>query len=156
MRRPTRTRRLSIAALTSLLAFVVAGGAGIRSLWIADAWNAGDGRGLGLFGGRVTYKHDPSPPFVPSGHISFDASMISPSRRIIGEAIWGFGAGTEVHSLHSRTTPSVVEKVFYVTIPLWPFLLLLLIAPVRWLIARPANAPAFPVIAATTGKARDV
>jgi len=30
--------------------------------------------------------------------------------------------------------------------PLWPMLLLLLIAPVRWLIARPANSPAFPVI----------
>jgi len=34
-----------------------------------------------------------------------------------------------------------------VDVPLWPLLLLLLIAPIRWLIARPANAPAFPVIA---------
>jgi len=34
-----------------------------------------------------------------------------------------------------------------VWVPLWFPLLLLLITPARWLIARPTNAPAFPVIA---------
>ena len=38
-------------------------------------------------------------------------------------------------------------REFQIFIPLWFPLLLLLIAPVRWLIARPQYVPAFPVIA---------
>jgi len=36
--------------------------------------------------------------------------------------------------------------MFSFWIPLWFVLLLLLIAPALWLVARPTNAPAFPVI----------
>jgi len=43
-------------------------------------------------------------------------------------------------------------RFFDIMIPLWLTLLLVLIGPVRWLIARPANAPAFPVITDTKQK----
>src|SRR6185437_12354296 len=41
MRRPTRTRRLSIAAIVSLVAFVVLASAGVRSLFVYDQWDFG-------------------------------------------------------------------------------------------------------------------
>lgn len=152
MRRPTRTRRLSIAAIISLLAFVAVAGAAVTSLRAADAWNDGNGQGARLFVGRVTYELTLDPPFSPSGRVLLNFSAISPSLRNIGEAIWGFRAW------HGFVTNIYVgkEEVYSFSAPLWPILLLLLIAPVRWLIARAQDAPAFPVVTATTGKAKDV
>jgi len=145
MRRPTRTCRLSIAAIVSLLLFAAVAGAGVRSLWIAEAWNDGNGRFVGLFGGRATYQHILDPPFSPSGHVSSDLG-VSPDRRIAGEAIYGVRIGTDSYSRGIRADPSAVQRIFTIHIPLGPILFLLLIVPVRWLVARPANAPAFPVI----------
>ena len=42
--------------------------------------------------------------------------------------------------------PDKQASLFMVNVPIWFPLLLLLIAPVCWLIARPANAPAFPIV----------
>jgi len=145
MRRPIRTLRLSIAAVLSLLAFVVVCAAEVNSFWDVHIWQAETGRTVELFGGRIGYQHPDAPRFGPGGHISFKAALITtPKRRIIADAIWGF----EIRrfAIHSMLDPSDVDKFFLVAAPLWPFILLLLIAPVRWLIARPANAPAFPVV----------
>lgn len=141
MRRPTRTRRLSTAAIVSLLASVAVAGAGIRSMWIQDYWNLGTFRTIrtiALAGGCMRYGCLSGdllagvPP--PRGHISLFR------KRRIDSDIFNFS----VRDFISHSVPAY--RQITVAIPLWFPLLLLLIAPVRWLIALPANAPAFPVI----------
>ena len=139
MRRPTRTRRLSIAAIASLLVFAIFAVAGIRSFWTADGWFDSSGRLIALNAGCLTYWHFSVPNFLPTGHLS---SSSSPDKRAFEQALWGFRVDK-----NSSSDPSGNVSYFRVASPIWPLLILLLIAPVRWLIARPANAPAFPVIA---------
>jgi len=146
MLRPTRTRRLSIAAIASLLAFVVAAAAGARSFWISDTWIFANCQSeIVLRSGSVTgarIKSVGTEGFKRSEHRS---DGVAPEKRNIARAIWGFRAWRIV--LPHRS--GVREEISALDAPLWSLLLLLLIAPVRWLIARPPDAPAFPVIADT-------
>jgi len=141
MRRPTRTRRLSIAAIASSLAFVVVAGAGIRSLWNLDCWENANGRwGIALAGGCAHFNHHSGMvvQYIPIGFYHIDLKL---DRSDAARAIWGFSIDREFVHLKNGN-----GRNFYLHLPLWPLLILLLIAPACWLIARPANAPAFPVV----------
>lgn len=146
MHRPTRTLRLSVAAIVSLLAFVVAAAAGMRSFWISDtlifAFCQSE---IVLSSGCVTCARIKSvgmEGFDRSKHLS---DRVAPDKHNIARAIWGFRAWRIV--LPHRS--GVREEISALEAPLWSLLLLLIIAPARWLLARPANAPAFPIIAET-------
>ena len=137
MRRPTRTRRLSIAATVSLLAFVVVAGAGVRSLWTWDVWTDGNGRVVGLEQGCIIYTHTVAArPDAPSTHLSGNAKDLPVPKNVLGFAV-------ENRVEHNQFGN---EKVFGLRVPVWFPLLLLLIAPVRWIFARPATTMAFPVV----------
>jgi len=140
MRRLARTRRLSIAAMLSLLAFVVLAAAGIRSLWVFDAIgrsNQHGGWAIELADARATFElvlsSGASGP-IGRGHVS---ARLRPNSSIVGRAIWGF---------HAEKTVLPSMQLIQIITPLWLPLLLLLIAPVCWLIARQAKPPAFPVV----------
>jgi len=96
MHRPIRTRRLSIDAIWSLLAFMVVAGAGVRSFWIADELT-GVRNEIGFAGGSVYFSRI-SPPngFDVRGHKSFN---IDPHGRAIFP---GFSTRTVVSPLNSR------------------------------------------------------
>ena len=146
MRRPTRTRRLSIAAIVSLLACVVVTGLGVRSLWIWDAFGSigNEECVFEIFHGCVGYTRT-----MPASPMPFSVDFVHlvgekrPNRYAIEQTLLGFSVKKQNLS---------TSRVIAVTVPIWPLLLLLLIAPIRWLFARPANAPAFPVIVETTQK----
>lgn len=146
MHRPTRTRRLSLAAMVSLLAFVVLAAVGVRSYWTWDEWDLNwrkYGDVITVNRGSVTFRHFVSiiadtPVFGVTGHASGDVRP----EYISYEP--GSIFGLVVRSEHLEA-PFNYER-FIIRIPLWFPLLLLLIAPICWLIARPANAPAFPVV----------
>lgn len=140
MKRPTRTRRLSIAAITSLLAFMALASAGVRSFWTWDGWvfpGEAELTGIMLHRGSIFCVH-------PTGE-----TLQGGIRHVTGPAqadpgfpgsILGFFVSKDLD--HGADG----ERTFALQVPLWFPLLLLLIAPVRWLIARPAEGPAFPVI----------
>ena len=132
MRRPIRTRRLSIAAIWSLLAFMVLTGAGVRSFWIADMLT-GTRSEIGFAGGLVYFPHI-SPPngFGVRAHRSIH---IDPHGRAIFP---GLRIKTVVYAPQFKMLSEIV--------PIWPLLLVLLIIPACWLIARSENVPAFPVV----------
>jgi|SRR6185437_802493 len=143
MRRLIRTRHLSIAAIVSLLVFGAVLGAGVRSYWSWEQVAVGDGMALGVDTGCLFYTFD-NQGTAPG----FSHQSVEPDAEWIADAYpatWRF-AGFSVNSLNSPIKPTGRFKVFIFRVPIWFPLLLLLIAPVRWLIARPANAPAFPVI----------
>ena len=136
MRHPTRTRRLPIAAIASLLAFVVVSGASIRSLWTWDLMAFGAWEGITIQEGRIVYLRSSG---GPTGHFSgsiYDEHAVIP---------WGI-LGFYVKKTSLPPNASIRELKFVFAVPLWPALFLLLFAPMRWLIARPAAAPAFPVV----------
>lgn len=138
MRRPTRTRRLSIAATVSLLAFVVVAIVGVRSLWTWDVFTDGNGRVVGLEQGCVIFTHTiATRPDAPSTHLSGSVQDLPVPKNVLGFAV-------ENRIEHNQFGD---DKIFGVRIPLWFPLLLLLLAPMRWLIARPTDAPAFPIVA---------
>ncbi|HEX5243834.1 MAG TPA: hypothetical protein VFW23_11280 [Tepidisphaeraceae bacterium] len=138
MRRPTRTRRLSIAAVLSFAAFVVTATAGVRSFWTMDEFDFGQDRAIALNGGCLHYARA-SFKFRQDriGHLTWRYQVIAYPNNFLGFATWKgivrFSKGTGT------------GKVFHLRLPLWPISLLLLIAPACWLIARPANPPAFPL-----------
>lgn len=151
MRRPTRTGRLSITAILSLLALVAVAGIGVRSFWFQESWTlqpASTGRVaermIALNRGRVSCEDvswitatKPSE-LRDLGYMSGDLKSPFPGHR----SILGLSETKEVALiLKDRTLVILV-----VDVPLWPLLVLLLIAPLRWLIARPAGGPAFPVV----------
>jgi len=136
MRRPIRTRPLSIAAIMSFLAFVVVAGAGARSYWVYNGWECGRFRFGELECGRVAYER-------LSGGI-FD-TMADRSRYFSRNAIPVDMLSTLKFDLVNANQDGEI-KVFIVRVPLWPLLLLLLIAPALWLIARSLGVPAFPVV----------
>ena len=145
MHRPTRTRRLSIAAIVSLVVFALLGGAGVRSLWIWDQWNFKSPRLFRLSNGRVSYwQWTGSQPFPGDDqfeHLSGKADGQTVSTMLKFQM--------ENEEIYPNAAP---VRVFALIIPLWFPLLLLLALPCCWLIARPANAPAFPVIAEAAQK----
>lgn len=145
MRRPTRTRRLSIAAVVSLLVFAAVAGVGARSFWILDNLSLGVHQVILLNRGCLVYEHESTNGNLSSPFIAQHGSALIEERAFTVEKIlsadwvhagfWG-GEMTDGFSYEGR----------YFGVPLWPLLLLLLVAPSRWLISRAANAPAFPVI----------
>ena len=139
MRRPIRTRRLSITSIGSLLAFVVVAGVGTRSFWTWDSLTAMN-RAIGLEGGYFIYMQVWGAPAnnFDTGHQSAD---MRPHVLDMPGGVLGFAI-----KRGSSTSPTRVEKDITIRIPLWFPLLLMLIAPARWLIARPPSAPAFPVV----------
>ena len=147
MNRPTRTPSLSIAAIASLLAFGVLLGIGVRSFWMWDQWHIGMGKIIAIENGCVSYAHisDKSDRFPMMEHDTFHAGGM-PSINDSIPATWSFAGFSERRIVTARV------EAFSFGAPLWPLLLLLLIAPVRWLIAWPTGGPAFPVITDTKQK----
>jgi len=148
MHRPARTRRLSIAALVCCALFVVAAGAGVRSFWKQDSWIYGTDKrvvGFGSGRGRIVglYISAPADIKISHGHQSWDATSFEFPSPMLPVAVVR-------QTDHLLLVGDLIQRAVWV--PLWFPLLLLLIAPARWLIARPANAPAFPVIAETRQK----
>lgn len=142
MHRPTRTRRLSIVAMVSLLAFVVVAGEGVRSFWTLDHWNISRGHWtdeeyITLGRGCVLYYRDMSNLDLASGLPLHVSENVGRFRHVGGILGFDYYNG---RNLQGR------QRHFMLRIPLWALILLLLIAPVRWLISRPANTPAFPVV----------
>jgi len=137
MHRPTRTRRLSIAAILSLVGLVVIAGAGVRSFWTMDELDFGHDRAIALNGGCLHYAHAS---FLVNRyriqHLSRKYQVITSPRTNLGFGVW-------------NQVLSPKQTVFRACAPIWPFLLLLLIVPVCWLIARPAATSAFPIITST-------
>lgn len=135
MRRPTRTRRLSIAAIVSLAAFALLAGAGVRSFWTWDSWKLGPQSAIGLEDCRILFAHGSRNLFPGPTH------QTGYSGRIPGDSVLGFSY------THLRIPmPKTTAEAFVYGVPIWFPLLLLLIIPIRWLIARSTSAPAFPVI----------
>lgn len=141
MRWPTRTRRLWIDAVLSFVAFLAVVVAGTRSFWVWDAWGFGNGTIIGLEGGCVLFTHQKpilQPPLKGPLH-----GVMEPAEFDFPGSILGFVVAKDLSHNHAG------NPIFGLQVPLWPLLLLLVVIPIRWLIALPANAPAFPVIACT-------
>jgi len=120
---PVRTRPLSIVAILSLLAFIIVAVMAVRSLWIVDAWQLGESTFIWTPRGRVYYVR-----YSTAGIAS--QSLHSSSR----------GAPpSDAYALEFRVKiwPNRSERL-EISVPFIYLLLLLLIAPVRWLIATPA------------------
>lgn len=140
MYRPTRTRRLSIAAMASTLALALVAGAEIRSFRTYDCWKFRGWRAVALGNGCVMFwrwsgdalgsVNEP-----PAGYQSGDIGLGSP--------IKGLRFGTATRQVATRAGNA---EFFTVWVPLWFLLLPLLITPMLWLIARPVGGMAFPVI----------
>ena len=147
MRRPTRTRRLSIVAIVSLVVFVGLAGAGVRSYTTWDEWQFNIHHSVGIYHGYFYYwnTHLTLPPGITpkwtSGHSSGGQTTAEP---LPYKSFLGFFYDREGGLDRYPAYPDDYQSSIY--IPLWFPLLLLLILPVRWLIARRANAPASPVI----------
>ena len=139
MRRPTRTRRLSIAAISSLLAFAVVASAVARSFWTFDEWDFGNRMGrLGLRDGFVYRGVTLSMAGKPT--------RINHPVHVSGE-LRPYDREQDQQSICFLIIASYPGQWRMISMPLWLPLFLLLIAPVRWLVARRATAPAFPVFA---------
>lgn len=144
MRRPLLTRRLSIAALVSSAVFVVVAAAAIRSFWIWDRWGfTGYKRMVVIESGCILYAQDVSnnangfvrPRSV--GHTSGEQR-----NKGLQPGVLGF----YIHTLSGRNPVWGFERIFFLRVPLWFPLLFLLIAPMRWLLAKRARNLAFPAI----------
>ena len=143
MRRPTRTRRLSIAAMMALAVFVAVAAVGARSLWIVDSWYYRHSIGFRLEGGRFGCMYESSDRDNPGFTFTHFTFRTMPHQVL--PVFWKFHVH---HATYAATFPGGSHghtKVSVVWIPLWFPLLLLLIAPARWLIARPAKGRAFPI-----------
>lgn len=137
MRRRVRTRRLSVTAMMSSLAFLVLVGAGLRSFWKWDGWEFGNGQLIALESGSVVYSQEKVPgSFRPGGHVLGDVKYALFPKGTLGFAFRDEAGQTRLGYM----------SIFVLRAPLWPLLLLLLIIPALWFVARPAG-PAFLVIA---------
>lgn len=126
MRRPTRTRRLSIAAIVSMLLLVVVAQA--ESHWIETPSPIGDSGSLKLSDGTMEFRLGwNQKASIKPGSLSLS------EHKMLGFTVtkWVAGFG---------------PVILIIEVPRWPIFLLLLIIPVRWLMGHRANAPAFPVI----------
>ncbi len=145
MRRPTRTRRLTIAAKVSLLAFMIVAAVGVRSYRTSDRWNLG-GRRIMLIHGRVLDAYDPADAAVTFPvHESYSA--VNPYLpELFLPPKWSF-AGFSWSDIENVTISNCKRSTeLCLGAPLWFPLLLLLISPVRWLIAPRVAGAAFPVV----------
>lgn len=137
MHRPTRTRRLSIAAITSCAFFVIVAAVVVRSFWTADLLILRPGTTVVIDNSVVLFAHAPPDLIVGASHQSWPTRPYALNWSILK-------LSHTRHIIHREGTGAGTISVY--GIPPWPPLLLLLIAPVRWLIARSENVPAFPVI----------
>ncbi|HEX5245143.1 MAG TPA: hypothetical protein VFW23_17925 [Tepidisphaeraceae bacterium] len=137
MRRPARTRRLSIAAITSCTFFVMVAAVVVRSFWTADLLILRPGTTVVIDNSVVLFAHAPPDLIAGASHQSWPTRPYA-----LNWSILKFSHTR--HIIHTEGTGAGAISVY--GIPLGPLLLLLLIAPVRWLIARPANVAAFPVV----------
>jgi len=133
---------MSIAAMMSFAAFVVLAVLSVRSFWTWDLLSDGVSEMITLSDGCVMYTHTSTSGASGTslnGHIS---GRGYPNRRSIRRAALGFSATRSI-------LPSGLGQlqISQVTLPLWPLLLLLIVMPVLWLIARPPAGLAFHVIA---------
>lgn len=144
MQRPIRTSWMSIAAMVSFAAFAVLTVFAVRSFWTWDLLSDGVSEMITLSDGCVMYTHTSTSGASGTslnGHI---AGRGYPNRRSLRRAILGFSATRSI-------LPSGLGQlqISQVTLPLWPLLLLLIVMPLLWLIARPPPRPAFNVITDT-------
>lgn len=128
MHRPIRTRRLAIAARVSLAFFVLGALVELLSFGNRDGVSIGDSPRFGLSEGSILYYQE-----LPLT----DAAQ---QPRPFAHSFWYISA------VRGQYPNSPTLAYLRVQLPLHFPLLLLFIVPIRWLIARPANAPAFPVI----------
>lgn len=135
MRRPTRTRRLSIAAIISLLASVAVAGAGVRSLYFSDEWHFGSWRRIALANGCIEYSHwsGSAVPLIKGPPVTGHKSI----KTTPGNVSLGFGMYE--HDFITNI-PRATETVFVLWTSLWLPFFLLLITPVRWVFSRPGGA----------------
>jgi len=146
MRRPTRTRGLSIAAAVSLVLFIA-----IAALWVhsytmtytelhqrirVQGQQIEFARDfLRVCDGSLYFHHDVTLFPVASINPSAMQQLLDPRRTsylFMKQVPWNGGTWLgDPNGWH---------------VPLWVLLLLLLIAPARWLIAHPANTAAFPIV----------
>lgn len=126
--------------MVSLVALLALAGAAVRSFRVASDTKIGWRNDILLDGGYITYLHiyQTREARDQSGNLKWPIKF-----RWIGG---GFRVGQWILILSNEYTFVQCGIEF----PLWFPLLLLLIAPVRWLIARPASASAFPVITDAT------
>ena len=94
------------------------------------------GRAIGINNGRIFFAHGSHSVVHGPPHQS------SPSSSYPLASVLGFSL-RHVKIALRRTT----AEAFVYVVPIWFPLVLLLITPMRWLIAQPANKPAFPVFA---------
>ena len=128
MPRPTRTRRLSIVARVSFAVFVFGALVELLSFGHRDGIFVEDSPNIGLDEGSIVYYQE-----LPLT----DAAQ---QPRPFAYNFWFISA------VRNQFPNSPTLAYLRIQVPLHFPLLLLLIIPMRWLIARPANAPAFPVI----------
>lgn len=148
MQRRIRTRRLSFAATMSFAALLALSLAGIRSFWTSDALYLPAGCRLLISHGYFQYSHtwisQASGYPLKERSLSYESGLDPMEPGSLGRRFLGFSF---FHIKASQTSNCL--DLFELWIPIWFPLLILLIAPVRWLIARSGNAPAFPIIAET-------
>src|SRR6185437_15319971 len=145
MRRPSRTRRLSISATMSIAIFVVVAGAGVRSFLTWDALDFGVGNRILISHGYLQYSHTwisqaPGYPVQPQS-LSHESGHDLSTPGSLGRHFMGFSYS---HIKASQTSNCL--DVYELWIPLWFPLLLLFLAPLRWLIAQHTYVRAFPVL----------
>ena len=126
MHRPIRTRRLSIAAIVSMLLLVVV--AQVESRWIEIPRPVGDSGSLKLSDGAMEFR------------LGWNRRLsVNPGSNFSEHYLLGFTV--------TKWVADFGPVILIIKVPRWPVFLLLLIIPVLWIIARPPNAPAFPVVA---------
>lgn len=149
MRRHTRTRRLSIAAIASLLLFFATAALWVRSysMFYTELRQRAHVEGqqidfdtdaLRACDGSLYFHHEITQlPFNPAVKISPNAA-----KQLLGSqgSSYAFMRQTPWNGANWPDDPNRWR------VPLWIPLLLLLITPMRWLIARSENTLAFPVI----------
>lgn len=143
MRGPARTRRFSIVAILSLSGFVVLAGAAVKSFSSWNAWGMGSHQRVLLTHGYIQYAR-------------FRITVLPVSRAtLMLERSHSIGSLPDLPDRsflgfsyeHDQSRGPIARyEGHYFWVPLWFPLLLLLIAPALWVIARPITGQAFPVI----------
>jgi len=127
--------------MVSLLAAVAVGTVEVRSFWNYDAWHGGKGQDFVLDEGCASFcsRSAKPTPFYRRGR---EHGTMQPDSSSISQGIWGFEFRHGISADMPLDGPTTEFAL-----PLWPLVLLLLIAPLSWLCALPPNAPAFPIVA---------
>lgn len=119
------------------MAFAALSGFGVKSFWAVNVMDFGRFHYLVLHRGVIEYQH-------------LSGKFYDKMNDEVQIASTDAGPASAASVLDFSVT-SLFDKlsgtgVFDVRARLWLLLLLLMIAPVSWLIGRPENGPAFPVI----------